>query len=208
MLNQSIVFKKKEMPAYDPVPTGIYQVELFDVDVKKEPNYKDKTLMEDNFTFKFAILDGVDKKGVSLRGRTLVRNFVPVEMYISKAGKNLLYRIVEALLARELTKIEAMTDVTSDFINDLIGKQCTVVVEVKTKEDARGVRSFSNISNFLPAATQLPGIPEEELENLRVKMSPNIQQRDSSFYGEPGNPPVTDPNDFKESDIDISNIPF
>lgn len=177
MINKDFTPVKKEFPQRDPVPMGIYQVQLLDVDVDPKPSWDNKSILEDYFTFKFVLLSGADADNVSLRGRTLFRNYVPTSLFISKSrGKNLLYRILEALLGREINPEEADSLINPTFINNLIGKQCTVVVEVKKKTDSSGIKNFSNIINFLPSQSTAENLPVEELNSIRIKLTKNPNQ--------------------------------
>jgi hypothetical protein len=160
MLPAGINFEMKEGKTFDPLPEDVYQVELFDIELQEKPSYNDKTVMEKVMSFQFVVLD----EG-GFRGRSIWKNFVPTYLYIGNNGKNALYQITEAIIAREL-KDEEIATFGSDFINKLVGYQCRVTV--KNKESKEG-KFFSNIDTFLPKKVSLTRLTSEEKEKSVVK---------------------------------------
>ncbi len=160
MLPAGINFKMKEGKTFDPLPEDVYQVELFDIELQEKPSYNDKTVMEKVMSFQFVVLDEGE-----FRGRSIWKNFVPIYLYIGKNGKNALYQITEAIIAREL-KDEEIATFGSDFINKLVGYQCRVTV--KNKEGKEG-KFFSNIDTFLPKKASLTRLTSEEKEKAVIK---------------------------------------
>ena len=161
MLPSNITFEKKEGGTYEPIPEDMYQVELLDVEMQEKPSYNDKNKMEKVLSFQFVLLDGTD-----LRGRSIWKNFVPTYLYIGKNGKNSLYSVVEGLFGRPLTNEEESMGISSDTLNDLIGKQVRVTVKNKAGKDNK---VFSNIVDFFPARTLINALTPDEKEKARVK---------------------------------------
>lgn len=149
--------EKKEFP---PMPEDMYQVQLLDitekfVDSKFKPGTKERLL-----SFQFTILD----EG-PYRGRNIWRNNVPSQLWESSKGKNLLYRITEAIIMRPFTEAEAK-NMTSTFINKLIGFQCRIVVKNTIGADKK---VWNNIESFLPKKEQLRPLTPEEVTAATVK---------------------------------------
>ena len=162
MLNEDIKIVKKEKMEYPPIPKNIYQAEILDINLK-DAKGKFAQPGEKNFSFQFTLLEGEDK-GKSLRGRNIWNNFVPTYLYIGKAGKNDLYRILEASLGRELEPAEE-ANFDKNFINNLIGQQLRIMVEPKRVGD----RVFDNVTDYLTATSKLPSLTAEEKEKSKVK---------------------------------------
>ena len=164
MIEENLQVKKVEAKIYPPIPENIYQVELLDINIKSVAKYKKPNELEDVLDFQFTVLDGKDKAGEDLRCRNLWRNFVPTYLYIGKNGKNILYQILEAILDRELTQEEEISSIDTNFLNELIGKQCRVIVKNKKVND----KIYSNIESFLPMETLMPQLTAEEKTTLRT----------------------------------------
>lgn len=159
MLPTNLNFEKKEGGTYEPIPEDMYQVELLDIELQEKPTYDDKTKMEKVLSFQFVLLD-------ALRGRSIWKNFVPTYLYVGKNGKNTLYQVTEGLIGRALTDEEEALGITSDFLNDLIGKQVRVTVKNKAGKEGK---VFSNIVDFFPARTIFNALTEDEKEKAQVK---------------------------------------
>jgi len=168
MLNTSINVTKREAAGFEPLQPDVYQVELYDIEAVEKETFDSKTgktlqkEFETVLNFQFTLLEG-DNRAV----RSVWANFVPTYLYISKkTGKNKLYKIIEALIGRELQESELVMNETS--LNTLIGKQCRIVVE--NRETPKG--TFNNITNWVKASTNLPSLTAEEKEKARVKRKP------------------------------------
>ncbi len=209
MLNENLVIEKKEGKTYPPLPKDIYQAELLDITSEERPTYdtrnKPETEQEKEtvLSFQFTLLDGMDGEE-KLRGRNVWANFVPTFLYIGKNGKNNLYRIIEALIGRELTQEEEVKGITGKRLNTLINKQCRISVEPKQKND----KTYDVITDWLKANGDLDSLTDEERENARVKK--DDEKEESEEYSQPVNeeqqPPVSEPP--AEQEVDVSNIPF
>jgi hypothetical protein len=160
MLASGKVFPKEEGKSFPVLPENIYLTELLDIELQTKPDYNDKSKTQEVLSFQFTCLEGEN------RTRNLWANFVPTSLYISKKnGKNKLYRIVEAMLKRDLTSEEEANGITSDFLNSLIGKQCKVFVEVKQVGD----KEFNNILRFMPADVKGAPLSQEEKSQCVIK---------------------------------------
>lgn len=170
-IQTKLQIQKEEVKSYPPLPEDVYQVELLDVSDKEVETYDSKMnnagvkAYETVLTFQYTLLEG-EEKGELLRGRNVWDNFVPASLYIGKNGKNKLYKIVEALLGRELTPEEEAVGIDSDFLNDLIGKQMRI--GTKNKEGKQG-KVFTNAESYYVAKAKLEGLSEEERDNATVK---------------------------------------
>jgi len=163
-ITEQMQIEKREGKTYEPLPENIYQVELLDITLKETPKYKQPDEIEKVFDFQFTLLDGKDKKGESLRGRSIWRNFVPTYLYIGKKGKNVLYQIVEAILGEELSP-EQEAKLDTEALNSLIGEQLRVLVKNNTKDK----KTYSNIESFLSVETKINSLTDDEKESAKVK---------------------------------------
>lgn len=174
MLNESLKIEKREGGNFEPLSENLYQVELLDIELQEKPSYKDHNVLEKVFSFQFTVLDK------EFRGRNLWANFIPTYLYISaKNGKNKLYRIIEALNGKEITPEEEAT-LDNTYLNNLIGKQCKVMIEIKESGD----KKFNNILKFLKSES-VPGLTPEEKIKSKVKK-----------------------DDKEEDEVKVEDIPF
>jgi len=171
MLNANIKIDKKETMDFKPLPENIYQVELLDINSEERATYdtRNKPDSEKEYetvmSFQFTLLAGKDGEE-DLRGRNVWANFIPTYLYISKKnGKNQLYRIVEALLARDLTPQEEAEGIDGDFLNKLVGKQCRIGVKHKQSGD----KIFDNIETYYAIEDEKTSLTDEEKEKATVK---------------------------------------
>lgn len=157
-LENDFAIEKKEI-VYENLPDGMYNVELFDISIKEQPKYNEPDTLEKVFTFQYIVLNEGE-----YRGRCIWANFIPTYLYISqKNGKNKLYQIIESLHG-EMTQAEEST-LNSSFLSSLVGKQCQVMVEIKTK----GEKSFNNILKWLFTKNPVTSATEEEKVKAVVK---------------------------------------
>lgn len=168
-IDQNFKVEKKESQEFPPIPKDIYQVELLDVTLQEQVVYDDRNKSEEEqrkenvFSFQFTLLDGKDGD-TNLRGRNVWANFIPTYLYISsKKGKNKLYRILEALLGHDMTPEEEATCDTK-FINNLIGNQCRVGIEPKTK----GEKTYDIVTEYYTARDFLNALTDEEKSKSSV----------------------------------------
>jgi len=159
MLNETLKVEQKEKTEYPPLPKDIYQAELLDITAKEQPTYDTKNMppeqqeYETVLSFQFTILEDDN------RLRNVWANYIPTYVYIGKNGKNKLLRIIEALQGKELAE---KVNITGDFLNKLIGKQCRISVEPKDK--------YSNIVDYMVAKSTLTPLTDEEKEKCTVKV--------------------------------------
>lgn len=186
----SFKIKQGEAKSFPPVPDDIYQVELLDISVKQKPSYNDKSVLEDLLSFQFTILDE------GHRGRNIWRDYVPLELYVSrKKGKNLLYQIIEAIIMRPL-KPEEVEAMDSDFLNRLIGYQCRVIVKTKKGDDG----DYNYIESFLPKKESMTKLTDDEKEEARVKVKQGKPVEDSVLAG------AAAPQRTQDDDIPTINL--
>lgn len=200
MLNQERTFEKRETKEYPLLKNDIYQVELVDVNIEEKQKYQSSE-MEEKLSFEFAVLAGKDVEGGEARLRLLAKNFVPTYLYIStKNGKNWLYKVVEALIGRDLNKEEEALGISSKTLNYLIGKQCRVLLEkVASKKDA--TKFYSNISNILPADSEFTPLTYDEKEKIKEYKKAGQEKQINSALGVE--------HEMKEGEeIRVENIPF
>lgn len=184
MLNEPIKIEKKEAKEFPSLPKNIYQSEVLDVNAEKKATYdtrlkpKEEQEMETVLNFQFTLLEGEDKEGKDLRVRNVWANFVPTYLYISKKnGKNKLYKILEALLGRELTQAEEAGGLTTELLNSLVGKQCRISVEPQVKGD----NTYDTITDWFTATSLLNALTEEEKETARVKVKKDDKDDNKDF---------------------------
>ena len=214
----SFKINKGEAKVYPPMPEDIYQVELFDISAREVDDNYNKGKKQTVLSFQFTVLEDGE-----YRTRNIWRDFVPIELYVSKKGKNVLYQIIEAIICREL-KPEEVDTMDSDFLNKLIGYQCRVVVKTKEKEGVK--KNF--IDSFLPKKMSLARLTDEEREKCKVKpredstpVTDDTINRTSSVQStpdddiptinldddEPGQAPTMESEESKE-EIKIEDVPF
>ncbi len=128
-------------------------------------------------------------------------------LYIShKNGKNNLYKIVEALLGRDLTQEEEANGLDGKFFNSLINKQVRVLLEKKaSKKDSN--KFFSDIVNFLPIDIEAPSLTSEELKTITENKEKNKQNKDNQSVNNDEFTQRVAEEDIPE-EIRVENIPF
>lgn len=209
MINEVFIAEKKESVNYLPLPKDVYQVELLDVNLENTVSYDTRNkpdaekIYEKTLSFQFTLLEG-SENGKSLRGRNIWANLIPSYLYISsKNGKNKLYKIVEALIQRELTKEEEAEGITDKKLNSLIGKQCRISVENVTKGD----KTYDRINDWFKINSGLPLLSAEEKEKARVKDKTEEPQETYTDRGIQFNDGSDQRIEISDN-IDISQIPF
>ncbi|RLC27824.1 MAG: hypothetical protein DRH37_10270, partial [Deltaproteobacteria bacterium] len=114
----NFMVNKEESKSFDPLPKGLYQLELIDIEVVNRLKYKSDSEYENVFQFTFGVLNEGD-----YRARRQWENFVPTSLYIGKNGKNKLYQIIEACQSAEVSPQQEAEGLNGEFMNSLIGKQ-------------------------------------------------------------------------------------
>ena len=207
MLEAGKTFSKKEITEFLPIPKNIYQVELLDITAENRPTYDtrlkpdDEKIYEEVLNFQMTLLAGKDKLE-DLRGRNIWINFVPTSLFISKKnGKNMLYRVVEALIGRDLTPQEEAEGLTSEKLNKLIGRQLRIGVELIEKDG----KSYNKVKDCFSKEVDYPSLTTEEKEKVRVKKEKEETQHTQEQ--QPDNfPTPTEEAPFGE--VVVDNIPF
>jgi len=212
MLNENMTFEKKEAKQFPLLKNDIYQAQLIDVNIEKKTKYQSEEL-EEMLSFEFAVLGGKDIEGGEARTRLLAKNFVPTFLYISsKKGKNWLYKLVEALIGRDLTKEEEANGITSTTLNYLIDKQCRLILEKVPNKNNPG-RFYSNITNILPSDTDFSPLTQAEKEEIdNYKASKKAKQPTTNTPEEDYQPSQHLSSEelaaIEGQDMPIASIPF
>lgn len=168
--NMKIEFKPFE--GFAPLPEDKYTAELVNITLVDATGPYAKP-GDTNFVFQFTLLDGEDKDGESLRGRSVWENFVPTILNDNpKAknwpGKNELWRIIESLSGVEMK--EGDKPLTGEVLNALIGEQCVIFTKnVPGKKDPNSL--FANVINYKVATKKLSPLTAEEKERAIGKNS-------------------------------------
>jgi hypothetical protein len=170
MINEAITIKEEELMEFKPLPENIYEVQLLELTAEARPTYDtrnnpvDQQELETILNFQFVLLEGKDGDQ-DLRGRSVWANFIPPRLYQSKNGKSKLWRIIEALLSRELTG-EERAYMDANFLNNLAGLRC----RVGTKNKSKGEKTYTNIETYYPSAnTSVSELTPEEKDKATVK---------------------------------------
>lgn len=196
MLDENLKVEQKEAQVYEAIPADVYQVELLDITSSQVESYRSKQgeteekEFETVLSFQFTLLEGEN------RLRNVWNNYIPNFLYVSKKnGKNKLFKIVEALVGRELDQV-GISQMGGKFLNSLVGKQCRVLIENTTKGD----KTYSNPVNWMKAKEELPALNDEEKEKCKVKPKDGSEAlKDESGQSLP------DPD---QKEIKLEDIPF
>lgn len=200
MINETVKVEVKEKAEFPPLPEKIYQVQLLDITMEDNATYETRNKPDSEkeyekvLSFQFTLLNGKDKEGKDLRGRNVWENFVPLYLYIGKNGKNKLYRIVEGLIGHELSPEEIAT-MDNNFLNELIGKQCQVVI----KNQVKGDKIYDRVESYVAIDNEMTPLTDEEKENAKVKVKKGDSLPTDGEQPEPQN---------DDGEVKIEDIPF
>jgi hypothetical protein len=153
-VTQGFKFPKPEAKQYDPLPQGLYQCAVHDIEVKNAPGFDGQ--LQDQVTFKFIALE----EGESY-GRYLFQT-CSLKMVGGQKTSNL-YTLLKNLTGKLYSKEECMSSdewLTPEFFNAFIGKQYTLVVSQKAKAQG-GVKNV--IDSIVPVKEQLPAYDESKV---------------------------------------------
>lgn len=220
MIEENVIFEKKEIQAYPLLPKGIYQAELLDVKTHENETYNSKMgktngvkKYQTDLSWQFTILAGRDENQEKeemkeLRGRNAWENFGKSYFYIEKTGKNNLYRIVEAFLGRELNQEEEAKGIAGQLLNSFVGKQINLSIETKTSKKGK---TFDNIIDYFKVNAELTPLTPEEREKATIKKD---NQETTTDRGTQFNQPINNEDidnvgaDDDTQEIPLSSIPF
>lgn len=151
-LDQTYQLPPRQKIEYDPVPEGIYQVEISDIKLAQRQAYNKPEVTEDVLDFEFVILDEGD-----CRGRRLWKKVRPV----MNPGDTNFRPSYLYTLASKATQKQAFTpeECLTFSPNSLIGKQVLVTVDAKAGKDGR---IWNNIQAFTIARTNLDPFEKSE----------------------------------------------
>jgi len=150
--------------SFDPVPMGVYTVQLVDVNsITQFNSFKGKE--EDMLNYQMAILDdNKSEDGSSTRDRYLWKR-----CSMSLNEKAWLFKIVRAIYGRELNNEE----LTTFDPESIIGKQVKVMVEQKPDKD--GTTIWNNILSFSHVDKELTPVEFTAKPSTIEKTSKPIQ---------------------------------
>jgi hypothetical protein len=206
MINEPFTAPKREVKEFPPIPKDLYQAELLDVNLKEGPTYDTRNkpdhekVMEKTLSFQFTLLDGKDGE-TYLRGRNVWANLVPTYLNIStKNGKNKLYKIVEAMIGRELTPEEEARGITDKDLNGLVSMQIRLAIEPNKKGD----KVYNNITDFYKINNRMLALTPKEREDATVR-----KEGEMPAEGESDHPQYQVPMPKEEQEtLDVINLPF
>lgn len=167
-ISSNISFEKIEKTEFEPIPAGLYQVQITDISEKLKapwgsPQGSDATEMY--LTFEFTII------GEKAKGRKLWKDVRPVTPIPPDGGfkASWLYRIASATIGHWITQEEGLNwDVFKT--NALIGRQVNIVVNQTPPKDGK---SYNNITDVLPVDSQLePLIVDNVVSEGEVPVDP------------------------------------
>lgn len=215
-ITQNFQIQKREIKEYPPLPKNIYQCQLLDVNTEEHPTYDTRLKpaqeqkLETVLNFQFTLLAGKDGEK-DLRGRNVWKNFVPTYIYASKKGKNVLWRIIEACLGRELTAQEEAEGFSSQQLNALVGKQLRVAVEPKKTADS----IYDNVVDFYQVERVFTPLSEKEKEQAKVKVSKDngikgkrIERPEEEREQEEEEPLTSEEKAYQPEEQDWDDIPL
>lgn len=152
MLDSNFKATKQERKEFPLIPADVYHAKVLDISSKTEESYNSKMGKTEGqefsttLTFKFELLDNGQV------GQIMWSNYIPSDLWVSpKTGKCKLFKIVEALIARDLTPNEIMTGLSGDNLNSLVDKTCRVLVEHTEKNG----KVYANITNWMKLSNPL-----------------------------------------------------
>lgn len=153
-IRETFNIEKKEGQTFEPLPKGVYQLELIDIELVEKDKYQKPGEKENVFEFTYGVVNDGD-----FRARRHWENFIPTYLYIGKNGKNKLYQIIEAHV-KDILSPEQEAKMDTQFINNLIGGQVQVAIGTKTKGD----KTYQVVESWLPANTSMTSLTVEEKE--------------------------------------------
>lgn len=195
MITEKLSIQKVEKKEYPLLKKGIYQCELLDVNLKDATGEYAKP-GEKVLDFQFTILENKEVDGENIRCRNIWDNFVKPYFAVNyKTGeKNDLYKIVEAIIGRDLTQKEEAEGFDENFINSLIGQQ--VKVSVGEKVTKKGTK-INIPTDYYIADSKLPSLTAEEKDKCTVK-----NKKEGNDFD------VSEAAPMPTEEISTQNIPF
>ena len=149
MIDPNFKMPESQGRKFEPVPPNIYQCQLSDIEIKSMPSFDDQSVMEEQFLFKWSILDEgafYGKEIFAFSSKKLVGGQKPSN----------LYKILSGVSGKQFTKEECMRQeetVNPVLLNGLIGKQNIMAVSQKEKVKG-GMKNV--IDSILPVKAELP----------------------------------------------------
>lgn len=154
MLDSSFKFPKQEQKTFDPLPNGVYQCSLQEIELRDGTNFTTHE-PEPQFSFTFIVIEEGEHYGRKLWANASLK-------LVGGTKSSNLYKVLSALADKQFTKEECLTSdewMTSEFLNSFIGKQQLLAVSQKPKQTG-GMKNV--IDSILPVKAQLPAyIPKD-----------------------------------------------
>lgn len=165
--------------SFEPIPMGIYQVLVADVNMVSQFNsFKGRD--EDKLNYTLIVLDDVKcPDESSTRGRYLFKRCTN-----SLHEKSELYKMVKAILGRNLTKEE----LEGFDVESIIGKQVRVMVNQKPNKEETVI--YNNVIEFTHA--------DKDMEPVEYKAKPAVVEKSSH--------PVSVEEDVIDPDAEIKKL--
>lgn len=152
-LDERFSMPKQEMKSFDPLPAGVYQVELVDIEMKDGTDFEGNPAQNLSFTF-VVIEDG------EYYGRKLWAN--AARKFVNGTKQSNLYKIISGITGKQFSKEECVASdewMTFIYLNDLLGKQNLLAVSQKEKTTG-GKKNV--IDSILPVKSELPAYEKKE----------------------------------------------
>lgn len=154
MLNESdFKFPQQESKTFDPMPAGVYQVELTDIEERDGLDFNGNPAKQMVFTF--TVLDEGEHYG-----RKLWRQ--GTKKFSGGTKPSNLFTILSGVCGKTFTKEECDKShewLTAGFLNSLVGKQNLVAVSQKAKQTG-GMRNV--IDSIMPVKQDLPAYKSDK----------------------------------------------
>lgn len=160
-LTNEIAIEESTQSSYETIPAGIYQIILDDVEERESTNYKTKE-PETQLMFRARVIEEGDHFGHSLGIFARPKWFSGG----SSLSASKLYSLVKAVYGHyhKDTDIDVLTiaDINMSFINDLLGKQLMVAVDVRKGKDGS---DRNRITSFTPIKKEI-AVEQEVSEDV------------------------------------------
>ncbi len=147
-LNENFKMPKHEGKTYDPLPVGVYQAELNDIELKDGTDFSGNP--SQNLSFTFVVIEEGEYYGRKIWANASLK-------MVGGTKPSNLYKILTKIAGKEFTKEECATSdewMTFMFLESFVGSQHLLAVSQKAKV-AGGFRNV--IDSILPVKAKLPG---------------------------------------------------
>lgn len=152
-LDEKFSLPKQETKTYDPLPNGVYQCELADIDLKEGLDFNGNPA--ENLSFTFVVIEEGE-----FYGRKVWANCS--KKFVGGTKPSNLYKVVSGITNKQYSKEECASSnewLTFVSLNSLLGKQNILAISQKDKQTG-GKKNV--IDSILPAKTQLPAYEKKD----------------------------------------------